>query len=67
MTGLLGFLKKPEPAKDPVCGMDVDKKKPNGGTHDHNGETYYFCGPGCRVAFTKEPDSYLSGEKKMEM
>jgi Cu+-exporting ATPase len=67
MTGLLGFLKKPEMAEDPVCHMEVDKKKPNGGTHDHNGETYYFCGPGCRVAFTKEPDSYLSGEKKMDM
>jgi Cu+-exporting ATPase len=47
--------------------MEVDKKKPDGGTHDHNGETYYFCGPGCRVAFTKEPESYLSGEKKMDM
>ncbi len=67
MTGLLGFLKKPEMAEDPVCHMEVDKKKPDGGTHDHNGETYYFCGPGCRVAFTKEPESYLSGEKKMDM
>jgi Cu+-exporting ATPase len=63
----LGFLKKPEMAEDPVCHMEVDKKKPDGGTHDHNGETYYFCGPGCRVAFTKEPESYLSGEKKMDM
>ena len=67
MTGLLGFLRKPEMAEDPVCHMQVEVKKPGGGTHEHNGETYYFCGPGCRVAFSKEPDSYLSGEKRMEM
>jgi YHS domain-containing protein len=47
--------------------MDVDKSKPNGGTFDHQGETYYFCGPGCNRAFEKEPDAYLSGEKKMDM
>ena len=52
---------------DPVCHMDVDIKKPNGGTWEHNGETYYFCGPGCNRAFQKEPEAYLSGEKKVEM
>jgi YHS domain-containing protein len=37
----------PQPAmsgpveKDPVCGMDVDPKRP-AGTHEHRGETYYF-------------------------
>ena len=67
MVGFLGFLRKPQMAEDPVCHMEVDVKKPNGGTHEHNGETYYFCGPGCRVAFSKEPDAYLSGEKRMEM
>lgn len=56
-----------ETAVDPVCHMDVDKSKPNGGTFDHQGETYYFCGPGCNRAFEKEPDAYLSGEKKMDM
>jgi Cu+-exporting ATPase len=39
--------------------MDVDTSNPNGGTHDHDGETYYFCGAGCRVAFSKEPAKYL--------
>jgi YHS domain-containing protein len=58
---------KTETAVDPVCSMDVDVKKPSGGTHEHEGQTYYFCGPGCRVAFSKEPEAYLSGEKKMEM
>ena len=47
--------------------MQVDVGKPPGGTHHHNGITYYFCGPGCRVAFSKEPKAYLSGEKRMDM
>lgn len=64
---LLGLVRRPEMAIDPVCHMRVDMKKPPGGTHEHQGAMYYFCGPGCRVAFSKEPGSYLSGEKKMEM
>ena len=58
---------KVDTAVDPVCKMDVDVKKPSGGTHEHEGQTYYFCGPGCRVAFSKEPHAYRSGEKSMEM
>ena len=54
-------------AVDPVCAMEVDTKNPNGGTWDYKDETYYFCGPGCNRAFQKEPEAYLSGEKKMEM
>ena len=54
-------------AKDPVCDMDVDVRNPNGGTHEHNGTTYYSGGSGCNRAFQKEPEAYLSGEKKMEM
>ena len=52
---------------DPVCDMQVDVRKPPGGTFEHQGETYYFCGPGCNRAFQKEPDAYLSGAKKVEM
>ena len=32
---LLGFLRKAETAEDPVCHMDVDTRKPPGGTHEH--------------------------------
>ena len=53
------FNKHPDTAVDPVCKMDVDMGNPNGGTHEHNSETYYFCGAGCRVAFSKEPAKYL--------
>ena len=58
---------KTDTAVDPVCKMDVGIENPSGGTHEHEGQTYYFCGPGCRVAFSKEPRAYLSGEKSMKM
>lgn len=44
--------------KDPVCGMDVDPKKTSH-TFEHAGKTYYFCSPGCRANFVKEPAKYL--------
>jgi YHS domain-containing protein len=47
--------------------MNVDTGNPAGGVATHNGEVYYFCGPGCRVAFKKDPEEYLSGEKSIEM
>jgi YHS domain-containing protein len=47
--------------------MDVDMGKPPGDTWKYEGVTYYFCGPGCNRAFQKEPEAYLSGEKKIEM
>jgi Cu+-exporting ATPase len=45
--------------KDPVCQMDVD---PETARHksDYKGQTYYFCAPGCKVAFDKEPEKFLS-------
>ena len=62
------FLKRARSvATDPVCHMDVDTKTLPGGVWDYNGETYYFCGPGCNRAFQKDPESYLSGEKKLQM
>ena len=61
------FTRKSETAIDPVCHMEVDMGKPPGGIWEHNGSTYYFCGHGCNRAFQKDPESYLSGEKSMEM
>ena len=61
------FSKKSEMAIDPVCHMQVDTSNPGGGTAEHAGVKYYFCGNGCRVAFTKEPEAYLKGEKKVDM
>ena len=54
-------------AKDPVCGMMVDEKKAPA-TSEYKGQAYYFCAKGCKIAFDKDPEKFLSakpGEKKM--
>ena len=44
-------------AKDPVCGMNVDEKKA-AATAVYEGKTYYFCSPGCKATFDKDPGKY---------
>ena len=51
-------------ARDPVCGMKVDRAAPKGGTHDHGGTTYYFCNPKCREKFRATPDAYLAPKRE---
>jgi xanthine dehydrogenase accessory factor len=46
-------------AVDPVCGMDV-AITPNAIHAEHGGIDYYFCGSGCKVAFTADPHRYLT-------
>jgi xanthine dehydrogenase accessory factor len=46
-------------ALDPVCGMSVEIEGARF-THDHLGETVYFCCPGCRTAFISDPDAYTA-------
>ena len=46
-------------AIDPVCKMDVDEDNPTGGQTDYQGQTYYFCAPGCLRVFEQEPEKYL--------
>jgi YHS domain-containing protein len=48
-------------AKDPVCRMTVDEEKA-AAKSEYKGKTYYFCAPGCKVAFDKDPEKYLKGE-----
>jgi Cu+-exporting ATPase len=45
-------------AVDPVCGMEVDEKSA-AATYEYKGQTYYFCAPGCKAAFEKDPEKYL--------
>lgn len=47
--------------KDPVCGMEVnpDVARAQGLTAEHEGETYYFCGRGCRLDFIEDPARVL--------
>ena len=43
--------------------MDVDVDNPPGGKSDYQETTYYFCAPGCKVAFDGEPEKYLTGQQ----
>ena len=47
-------------AIDPICKMEVDTDNPNGGSSEYNRTSYYFCAPGCKVAFDAEPEKYLA-------
>lgn len=46
-------------AIDPVCHMQVDEKMAQWKS-EYLGKTYYFCAPGCKASFDKDPQKYLS-------
>lgn len=48
-------------AKDPICGMVVDKSTPLRTVR--NGRTYYFCSVGCQSTF-ESPETELKSMKK---
>src|SRR5262249_24173711 len=45
-------------AIDPVCLMEVDIATAKY-TYDYEGQTYYFCAPGCKLSFKRNPKQYL--------
>lgn len=45
--------------KDVVCGMTVDTETAHHTTM-YEGQPYYFCSAGCKHAFDKEPEKYVS-------
>jgi len=45
--------------RDPVCNMMIDPETA-AGTSEYKGKTYYFCSPGCKRSFDKDPEKYLS-------
>jgi YHS domain-containing protein len=49
-------------ARDPVCGMTVDRKTAL--QSQWEGRTYYFCGPGCKERFESDPARYLDGARE---
>ena len=44
--------------RDPVCGMEIYPDNA-AGTSVYEGQIYYFCSPGCKEAFDKEPERYV--------
>jgi YHS domain-containing protein/uncharacterized membrane protein YraQ (UPF0718 family) len=45
--------------RDPVCGMRVDPETA-AASAEYEGETHYFCSPGCRTAFELKPEAFLA-------
>lgn len=50
-------------AKDPVCNMDIDEKKASSRS-TYKGKTYFFCAKGCKDKFDKDPEKFITKEKK---
>ncbi len=43
-------------AKDPVCGMTVDKVENR--KERHESQDYYFCSDACKTRFHEHPESF---------
>jgi YHS domain-containing protein len=48
-------------AQDPVCGMTVNREVATaaGLTVEHEGQSFYFCGRGCRLEFVDDPERFF--------
>ena len=53
-------------AIDPICKMEVEEKTAKYKT-EHMGKTFYFCAPGCKVTFEKNPMKYMDGNSGHSM
>jgi YHS domain-containing protein/uncharacterized membrane protein YraQ (UPF0718 family) len=49
-------------ARDPVCAMTVDRSTPF--RSEWRGQTYYFCGAGCKRRFDADPESFLDASRE---
>jgi YHS domain-containing protein len=45
-------------AIDPVCQMEVEESTAEWKS-TYQGQTYYFCAPGCQRSFEKDPAKYV--------
>ncbi len=54
-AALLGLTMR-HGARDPVCGMTVDRRQAEAA--EHGGKRHFFCGPGCRARFEDDPERY---------
>lgn len=73
-AALGGCAAKPEPAPTPstpktvvdtelVCaidGMKIAEKSKSAGVSVYEGKRYFFCCPGCKVEFDREPATYAA-------
>jgi YHS domain-containing protein len=56
-------------AQDPVCGMSVNPEvaAAAGLAVEHEGQTYYFCGRGCRLEFLDDPKRFFDPDYVAQM
>lgn len=54
--------------KDLVCDMDVDPQEAEarGLVSEYQGQRYYFCGPGCKKAFDRNPEEFVARQQPAE-
>ena len=43
---------------DVVCNMEIDEKTAKWKS-EYKGKTYFFCSPGCKETFEKNPEKYV--------
>ncbi len=48
---------------DPACGMSIESEKA-AATETYQGQNYYFCSPGCRDTFKKDPAKFAAKAAK---
>lgn len=48
----------------PVMGTKIPDVSKASGKSEYKGKTYYFCCPGCKPAFDKDPEKYVGKSKK---
>ena len=48
-----------EKVKDVVCGMWIDPAKA-AAKSEYKGKTYYFCAPGCKADFDRDPEKFVT-------
>jgi len=46
---------------DPVCGMSLEREK-SPASAEFDGQTYFFCAPGCRDDFLSDPAHYVQSD-----
>jgi Cu+-exporting ATPase len=50
--------------KDPVCGMQIDKKTAKEKSH-YKGKIYSFCSSQCKASFEKNPVKYAKDDASL--
>jgi YHS domain-containing protein len=58
-----GARVKPAPLICPVTGEKIASIKDAAGSSTYHGKTYYFCCPGCKPLFDKDPAKYIKSAK----